>query len=102
MLALAPVVAIQRCTSRIAHPDRSVPLVFVSKRPCRGMRQVDYTVADIGTAVVDADHDRAAGRQIGHVGVAWQRQCRVRGRQRMHIEDFAVRSFAPVEVVAVP
>src|SRR5664280_2261549 len=65
-------------------------------------RQVDDPVADIGPAVVDAHYDRAVIGQIGDPRIGRQRHGRMRGRNRIHVEDFTVGSIAAVEVVAVP
>src|ERR1019366_7391890 len=65
-------------------------------------RQVDDPVADIGPAVVDAHYDRAVIGQIGDPRIGRQRQRRMRGRNRINVEDFAVGGIAALEVVAVP
>src|SRR5450631_4563365 len=65
-------------------------------------RQVDDPVADVRPAVVDAHHDRAVIGQIGDARIGRQRHGRMRGRNRIHVEDFAVGGIAAVEVVAVP
>src|SRR5664279_1126109 len=65
-------------------------------------RQVDDPVTDIGTAVVDAHYDRAVIGQIGDARIGRQRHGRMRGRNRIHVEDFAVGGIAAVEIVAVP
>src|SRR5450830_1097256 len=65
-------------------------------------RQVDDPVADVRPAVVDAHYDRAVIGQIGDPRIGRQRHGRMGGRNRIHVEDFAVGGIAAVEVVAVP
>jgi hypothetical protein len=66
------------------------------------MRQVYDPVLDVGPTIVDAHQYGAIVLKIGDVSVAWQRQRRMRRRQREHIEEFAVCCLAAVEIIAVP
>ena len=56
----------------------------------------------IRPAVVDAHDERAAVGEIGHPRVARQRHRRMRRRDAVEIEDFAVCGAPAVEILAVP
>ena len=68
----------------------------------RAHRHVDHAVLVKRPAVVDAHDDRALVAQVGHPHVARDRQRRMRRRDRVHVEHFAVGGQPAVEVVAVP
>src|ERR1700722_6786498 len=66
------------------------------------VREVDDSIADEGTAIVDSNHDAAAVLQIRDAHVGGQRQRLVGGRHAVHIIGFAGRGFFLVEARAVP
>src|SRR5665213_2835329 len=65
-------------------------------------RDVDHAVADIGPAVIDTHNDRFVIGEIGNAHIRGQWQRRMRGRQRIHVEDFAVSSVTAMEIVTIP
>ena len=65
-------------------------------------RQVDDTIGGKRSAIVDAHDDRAAILQIGDARVARHRQGGMRGRDAMHVVDFAVGGEPAVEIRAIP
>ena len=56
----------------------------------------------VRTAIVDAHDDGAAVVEIGDTHIARQRQRRVRGRDAVHVVDFAVGGQPPVEIAPIP
>ena len=58
--------------------------------------------ADKGAAVIDLDHHAAAILEIGDLDIARQRQGRHGRREIVHVEPFAVRGHAAVELRAIP
>src|SRR6185312_10949973 len=65
-------------------------------------RKVDQAVADIGPAIVDAHDNRPVILEIGHAHIRRQRQSRMRRRDGVHVEDFAIGGVAAVKIVAIP
>ena len=56
-------------------------------------REVEDAAVDIGSAVIDPNHDRLAGFHIGDLKPGAERQGSVRGGQLARIEVLAVRGF---------
>ena len=56
----------------------------------------------IGTAVVHPNDQRFAVAEIGHAGITGDRQRWMSGRQRGHVEDFAVGGQPAMKSVAIP
>jgi hypothetical protein len=98
----AVVRAFERRAADVLDPDlRNTVAVEIQKLGGTN-RQIDDAVAVERSPVIDAHDD---GSAIGHVGdtrVARDRQRRMRGRDRLHVEDFAVRGAPAMESVAIP
>jgi hypothetical protein len=94
--------ALQRCAADIFdfHARDAMPMKAEKLGGLDG--HIDKPVARIRSAIVDAHHDRSAVGQVGDANIRRQWQRRVRRRDRMHVEDFAIRGVAAVEIVAVP
>ena len=65
-------------------------------------REIDHTVAPIGTAIVDPHDDRLAVVKIGDPRVARQRHRCMRRRNAVHVVDLAVGGQPAVKIRAVP
>src|ERR1700730_914943 len=72
-----------------------------SKNVSRRHRHVDEPIAVIGAAVVDPDNDRPVVGEVGDKGVTGNRQGRMRGREALHVEHFAIGGTPAVEVLPV-
>ena len=83
-----------------AHPRDAVTAEAEQVGSAR--RQIDLAIGVIGAAIVHAHDQRFVGAQIGDAHVARHRHGRMRGRDRLHVVDFAVGGEAAVEIVAVP
>ena len=68
----------------------------------RGLRQIDHPALDVGAAVVDLDHDRAAVLEIGHLDLAAQRQLAVGCGEIVLVEALAAGGPLAVEAGAIP
>ena len=75
------------------HVDLGHALVDYSQALGCITREVEDAAVDIGSAVIDPNHDRLAGFHIGDLKPGAERQGSVRGRQLARIEVLAVRGF---------
>ena len=96
------ITAIEWCATGILYPHLGDALVLVAKFLGRASRQVDHSVVRIGPAIIDTDKDCPVVGHVGDIRIGRDRQGRVRRRQRVHVEDFAVGGFAAMKISAVP
>ena len=89
-----------RAQDRDPHLGRALGLE--SQQPGGLPRYVDETAAHERPAVVDPHHHRTPVLQVGDLGQAGHRQGRMRGGERLLVEDFAVGGDLAMEVRPVP
>ena len=78
------------------------PVAVKSQRIGGPNRDVDEAVAGIGAAIVHPHDDGAAIVEIGHPGIAGKRHGRMRRRDAVHVEHFAVGGLPAMEIRAIP
>src|SRR5216684_4576379 len=81
---------------------RTGAVPIVSKPSSWAARQIDDPPVDKRPAIVDAQAERAAVLQVGHLDDARQRQRLVRRRQLVHVVDLIIRRQLLVEARAIP
>src|SRR5262245_45224041 len=99
---LAVIRPLQRGAADIVHLHASDTVSVKAEEFCCLDGHIDKTIARIWPTIVDAHDNRAAVGQIRHthVGRQWQRW--MRGRDRIHVEDFPVGRVTAMEIIAIP
>src|SRR5207237_10353152 len=68
----------------------------------RGLAQVDDAILQLGTAVVDADHDLPAILAIAHANAGAEGKRPMRRGQLVHVEALAARRSLALEAGSIP
>ncbi len=69
---------------------------------CRFPGKIDHPPICVGTAIVDAHHDRLVRRFVRDPDTRSERQASVGGGQIVHVEGLTVRRLTPMEGGSVP